>query len=75
VSETPCAADPERWFPDDDTPTDVVEEVQAECYAACGDARRIACLKAGVHEPHGIWGGWTEADRAELLSRRKAVTT
>ena len=72
MGDVPCAADPDRWFSDDE---DVVEEAQAQCYAACGDARRIACLKAGIHEPHGIWGGWTEADRAALLSRRKAVMT
>ena len=70
----PCTTDPERWFPDEDTPEEEVDDVVAECYAC---PARLKCLEHAltVGEPHGIWGGWTEEQRAELSSRRERVST
>ena len=72
---TPCASDPDRWFPDDETPEEVVEEAVITCFTDCGETRRLECLAGALarREPFGIWGGWTTEERDALLTRREKV--
>lgn len=75
VREGLCATDdPDRWFPtvSNSTPgrAEEIAAVKAICWAC---PVRRACLEWAVaaREPHGIWGGMTEQERA-LLRRRRA---
>lgn len=34
---------------------------------------RVPCLKEGMDQQHGIWGGWSAEDRNELRERIKHV--
>lgn len=60
----PCAADPERWFADDDADRAAAAEACRSCPAltACGD------YAAAADERHGTWGG---VDRSRRTTRRK----
>lgn len=52
---TPCSADPERWFPDEQKPDPyAVAACWSSCYFQGGCARRALA----VAPEHGVWGGY-----------------
>ncbi|MEV5079272.1 WhiB family transcriptional regulator [Streptomyces sp. NPDC056159] len=60
----PCAANPELWFSEDAAGI-------AEAKAACGPCpSRVECAEEGEYEPHGVWGGRSPEDRAEVRRAR-----
>ena len=48
------------------------ESAKAIC-ATCPVIDRCREHALAVHEPYGVWGGLTESERAEILTRRQAV--
>ncbi len=48
------------------------------CWNECPVKVRLACLEAGIDQgednQHGIWGGYTEAQRRQIIAARAAVT-
>jgi Transcription factor WhiB len=70
VSPTPCASDPERWFPIDQKP-------DAEAVAACWSCYfQSDCARRALAEPlpdHGIWGGYRLAPGPGLKRSRRQL--
>jgi len=65
-----CRADPELFFPERNRNTG------GEAKRWCAGCRlRTPCLMAALdrQEPHGIWGGLTPSERADLLKRREVI--
>lgn len=64
---TPCANDPEAFFPDRHATGARLETAKRVCRACPFQA---SCLDYGLHvRDEGIWGGKTEQERAELRRR------
>ena len=55
IVTTPCKADPERWFPDEQKPDPFAVAACWSCHFQRGCARRA--LAQPLPE-HGIWGGY-----------------
>lgn len=55
AAPTPCGADPERWFPDEQKPDPYAVAACWSCHFQRGCARRA--LSQPLPE-HGIWGGY-----------------
>ena len=70
VSPTPCASDPERWFPIDQKP-------DPEAVAACWSCYfQSDCARRALAEPqpdHGIWGGYRLAPGPGLKRSRRQL--
>jgi Transcription factor WhiB len=67
TAHTPCAVDPERWFPVDQKPD---PEAVAACWS-CYFQRR--CARRALAQPlpdHGIWGGYRLAPGRGLKRSR-----
>lgn len=65
---------PDDWFEDPGSGKDTPEgrrrrkAIQA-CWWDCPMQRRLLCLDKGLESPnlsHGVWGGYTEAQRQEI---------
>jgi len=70
TAQTPCASDPERWFPVDQKPD---PEAVAACWS-CYFQRR--CARRALAQPlpdHGIWGGYRLAPGRGLKRSRKQL--
>lgn len=61
----------EAWFPDTNDPASAARDVCAACPV------RGPCLAYAINEhiEHGIWGGRTPTERAQLLADRHPPTT
>lgn len=58
-----CAGDPELFFP---MPSQVVQIAAAKRVCEGCPVRRDCLAFALTHAVHGIWGGTTEAERAQI---------
>lgn len=70
TATTPCATDPERWFPDEQKPDPYAVAACWSCYFQAGCARRAL---AEPMPEFGVWGGYRlapgpglERSRAQL---------
>lgn len=58
----PCRTNPEKWF--STNPDKIREAVQG-----CNNCPIMdECRDMGRDEKHGVWGGWTEEDRAPRIA-------
>lgn len=64
---TPCATDPERWFPDEQKPDPYAVAACWSCYFQAGCARRALSEPA---PEHGVWGGYRLAPGPGLARTR-----
>lgn len=65
MADALCAqVDPELWFPE--VGQNVPEVVDKMCLS-CPVRRQ--CLRVGLHESHGVWGGYHPSDRERLRKR------
>lgn len=63
MTAPPCADGPEVFFADSEAVLQIAKRV---CWSAC--RVRMQCLAAGLRQPeHGVWGGYTEQERAHLV--------
>lgn len=63
-SSMPCGTDPDRWDFDPATPpADAGAFAKAGCRIC---PATVECLRAGLSQPRGIWGGLTPAEREAL---------
>ena len=70
AAHTPCASDPERWFPLDQKPD---PEAVAACWSCYFQPR---CARRALAQPlpdHGIWGGYRLAPGRGLKRSRKQL--
>lgn len=71
-------ADPDLFFPPFDVePTAARLRRERAAKAVCEDCPvRVECLDwaLSVAEPHGVWGGYSESERRELLGQRRAAS-
>ena len=54
--------------------TDLADMISARAICADCPVRR-QCLTAGLHDEHGIWGGYTPTERHRLVRNMPASTT
>lgn len=69
---TPCAEDPDAWFPfPSDTKDTYAEQIKA-CYRC---PLLFDCARYAIAHPEvqGIWGGLTEADRGQIRRGKRVV--
>lgn len=60
-------SDPEMWY-SDDTYSGIAART------ICGDCPvRVDCLRDGITDPFGIWGGWSAAERRRLRERMRGL--
>jgi len=71
ITPTPCADEPERWFPDEQKPyPDAVASCWESCYFQRGCARRAL---AEPQPEHGVWGGYRLAPGPGLEHTRRQL--
>ena len=62
---TPCRAEPDLFYPEDD---DYTTASVREAVAACSTCWfKVECRELGASEKHGVWGATTPAERGFCL--------
>lgn len=63
----PCAADPERWWPERGDAPGLMEQAVAGC-GPCGVVAECRAYAIAAGERYGVWGGLSPAGRRRVAA-------